>query len=148
MMNRISHSSRWLGIFFLFYGILFLAILIQTILNFNLEFNFDFEIFNSFPLIGLSILSLNLIGKFVMLVAVIGLITSGIALIKQKAWSKKFSIGFCSLMVLFWLYLVRGVMTSLQTGHQTSASLTSCMSVPFFPFIFILIFLLWPANKK
>jgi hypothetical protein len=144
MGKKSINPIKLLGTVFTIYGALFLFILFISESNLNF---LPLDIL-SMALSGLFMLSLFFWGKFIMFFSGICLVTSGTGMIRQKKWGIKLAICFCSLSVLFLIYLSVGIMQSMYVGRQTTASLATAIVVYFLPFLYVLICLLTQERNK
>jgi hypothetical protein len=128
---RKNYYLKLIGTLFVLCGLMFLASLFMTV------FDLDIGIFDNFFAGGLLILANTLLGKSIIFLVAIFLIISGVGVIQQKNWGKKITICLSFLMVLFLIYLSIGIIGSIFTGHQTAASLTIAIGIPFLMLLLI-----------
>lgn len=133
-MSKRYDFTKLVGVFLLLYGLLFLMVLFST------TFDFDINVLDNFFTVGLLMLVLTPLGKFIVSFVAVFLIISGIGMIQLKKWGRKLAMYLCGLMILFLVYLVVGITMNIHTGHQTSASLTLGIVTPFLPFVLISIY--------
>ncbi len=133
-MSKKYDFTKLVGVFLLLYGLLFLMVLFTT------TFNFDINVLDNFFTVGLLILVFTPLGKFIISFVAAFSIISGIGMIQLKKWGRKLAMYLCGLMILFLVYLVVGIIMNIHTGHQTSASLTMGIAIPFLPFALISIY--------
>jgi len=134
-------KSGLLSLFLLLYGVIFLLTLLLTI------FNWEVPILENFLTVGLLIFGITILGKILITLTLFILIISAIGIRYGRGWGIKTLFYFSILVVLFLGYLLVGIISNINTGHQTSASLAISIAVPFLPFIFFLGFSLCKIGR-